>query len=149
MDALDAELLEGIAALYDAVDPPPSSLDGDVLFALSLEALDAEIATLTEEGMPALRSAETEATNTVTFTSSALQLMVRTSEEEDGSLRIDGWVTGGGIEVAVLAGATALWSTSDAHGRLLWRAVARGPLRFLLRPADPGDRPIMTPMIEF
>ena len=149
LENLDAGLMDSIAALYDVVDPPPPSLDDDVIFALSLGVLDAEIATLTEEVMPAMRSGEAEATNTVTFTSSALQLMIRTVEEDDGTLRIDGWVTGGGIDVAVLSGANARWSTSDAHGRLLWRNVTRGALRFLLRPADPADRPVMTPVIEF
>ncbi|GAA5228263.1 hypothetical protein [Paeniglutamicibacter antarcticus] len=148
-DELDADLLEGIAEIYDAIDPPPSSLDGEVLFALSHAALDAELATLLEAQMPALRSTDASPTDSITFTSSALQLMVRTAPDEDGGLRVDGWVTGGGLQVALYAGSIAHWATSDAHGRLLWRAIPHGRIRFLLQPADPQAKAVLTPVIEF
>ncbi|MEE1620956.1 hypothetical protein ACQ3I4_08500 [Zafaria sp. Z1313] len=149
LDAVDAALLQDIARLYDAADPPPASLDDDVVFAVSLAAVDAEIATLLDGAHLALRAGEASPTDTVTFTSSALQLMLRTAEDDAGALRIDGWVTGGGIDVALISGTTAHWTTSDAHGRLVWRDVPRGPLRFLLHPAEPGGKPVMTPVIEF
>lgn len=152
LDGLDAAILASVADHYDAVDPPPPSLDDDVVFAVSLAALDAEVATLLEANDAALRSAEASPTDTVTFTSSALQLMVRTSDDEHddgGGLRIDGWITGGGLEVALFAGTTPHWATSDAHGRLVWRAIPRGPVRFLLHPAAPGGKPVLTPVIEF
>lgn len=148
-EQLDAELLEGIAEVYDAIDPPPRSLDGEVLFALSHAALDAELATLLQARMPALRSADASPTDSITFTSSALQLMVRTTPEADGGLRVDGWVTGGGIDVALYVGSTPHWATSDVHGRLLWRAIPHGRIRFLLQPADPEAKAVLTPVIEF
>lgn len=149
LDAADTALLAALADLYDAVDPPPPTLDDDVLFAVTLAALDAEAATLLQAGEPALRAAtDTGTTDTVTFTSSSLQLMIRPSEEDDGSRRIDAWVTGGGIDVALVCAAGTRWQTSDAHGRLVWRSVPRGPASFLLRPPEPGARPVKTPIIE-
>ncbi|MGP9487504.1 carboxypeptidase regulatory-like domain-containing protein [Glutamicibacter sp. AOP5-A2-7] len=149
LDGLDTAILEQLAAIYDTLDPPPTTLDDTVLFALSLATLNAELATLLEGQAPALRAAETSATDSVTFTSSALQLMVSTAPEPDGSLRVDGWVTGGGLDVALYAGSTAHWATSDVNGRLLWRSIPHGPIRFLLRPADPEAKPVLTPVIEF
>ena len=99
--------------------------------------------------MPALRSTDASPTDSITFTSSALQLMVRTAPDEDGGLRVDGWVTGGGLQVALYAGSIAHWATSDAHGRLLWRAIPHGRIRFLLQPADPQAKAVLTPVIEF
>lgn len=149
LDGLDAAILKSVAELFDAMDPPPPTLDDGVLIALSLAALDAELATALEENLPALRAVDASPTDSITFTSSALQLMVRSTEDQDGGLRVDGWVTGGGLRVALYADRTAHWATSDAHGRLLWRSIPHGPIRFLLQPDDPEAKPVLTPVVEF
>lgn len=149
LDEHDESVLESIAQLYDALDPPPASLDDGVLVALMLAGLDAELATLLDEDALALRSAEAEATETVTFTSSAIQLMIRASEDGSGTLRIDGWVTGGEIEVTLYLGHLAHKQVSDANGRLVWREVPRGRIRFLIQPRDPESKPVLSPVVEF
>ncbi len=147
MDALDAEILTHIASLFDAIDPPRDDLADDILFAVSLAALDTELATLEHESLLTLRTSSATPTDTVTFTSSALQLMVSASPTS-GALRVDGWITGGGLRVELLAGTVSHQATSDAHGRLVWFDIPRGPIRFLMHPADVESRPVLTPSIE-
>lgn len=147
MDTMDEEILSQLASLFDTIDPPRKELADDVLFAMSLVALDAELATLEDSSELVLRTNSITPTDTVTFTSSALQLMV--SATPDGELlRVDGWVTGGGLEVDLISGATSHTAVSDAHGRIVWHGVAHGRIRFLMHPADGDSRPVMTPVIE-
>lgn len=146
IDATDHRILDEIAAHFDETDPVPAHLADDVVFALSLAALDAEIAAIQESTELSLRSHPPTRTDSITFSSSALQLMVSTSDETGDGIRIDGWVTGGGITVELIQGSRSIPAVSDAHGRLVWRDVARGHVRFLLHP--PGGRPVLTPQIE-
>lgn len=148
MDELDEEILEQVLDLFDALDPPPADLTEEVVVAISLAALDAEIATLQDESALLLRTTGASPTDAVTFTSSAVQLMVSTSEDEGDSLRIDGWVTGGGVEVELMRGTESTPAVADAHGRLVWRGVPRGQVRFLIHPPASGARPVLTPVIE-
>lgn len=147
MDDVDDDILSQVALMFDAVDPPPDGLADDVLFGLSVAALDAELATLAQETELSLRTSSARSTDTVTFTSSALQLMVSVTSEGD-ALRVDGWITGGGLEVELLAGTSSHLAVSDVHGRLLWPSIPRGPIRFLMHPADGDARPVLTPVME-
>ena len=148
IDELDLGILAQLQDLFDTVDPPPPHLSDEVVFAVSLAALDAELATLKAQSELLLRSSGAASTDAVTFTSSALQLMVSASDDDGETLRIDGWVTGGGIEVELLRGSEAVEAISDAHGRLVWRRVPHGPVRFLIHPSTAGSRPVLTPVIE-
>lgn len=147
MKDLDDSILSQVASLFDAIDPPKPDLADDMLFALSLAALDAELATLENVSDLTLRTSAATATDTVTFTSSALQLMVASNPDGDGQ-RIDGWITGGGLKVELISGSTSHVATSDTHGRLVWREIPRGPIRFLLHPGNEDSRPVLTPKIE-
>lgn len=147
MDALDDEILTQLASVFDAIDPPRDDFADDILFAVSLAALDAELATLEDESALSLRTSSATPTDTVTFTSSALQLMVSVTPD-DGSLRVDGWITGGGLRVELISGTTSHAATSDAHGRLAWSGIPHGPIRFLMYPDHTDSRPVLTPVIE-
>lgn len=148
MDEVDVDLLNQLSELFDVLDPAPDDLPDEIVFRISLAALDAELATFQDTSALALRAAGAASTDTVTFTSSAIQLMVSATDDVDDLLRIDGWVTGGGVEVDLLQGTSSVTATSDAHGRLVWRGVQRGPVRFLIHPPAPEARPVLTPVIE-
>lgn len=148
MDELDEEILAQVQDLFEALDPAPADLTENIVVAISLAALDAEIATLQDQSELALRTSGATSTDAVTFTSSAVQLMVSTSDDEADTIRIDGWVTGGGIEVELMRGTESTPAVADAHGRLVWRRVPRGQVRFLIHPAAVGARPVLTPVIE-
>ena len=143
----DLELLGGISRAQDALDPLPAGLLERLEFAISLELLNAELATLTDSELLTTRSDEDVLTDMITFTASSTSLMIVLSPDQDG-VRIDGWVTGGGITVTLHAGTDARPVVSDATGRLIWSAVPHGPVRFLVEPVRPGGRPVVTPTIE-
>lgn len=150
VDELDLAILDQLGALLDALDPMPAHLVDEVRFALTLDALHAEIAQLQAGDLAAVRGEEALATPTesMTFTSSSLSLMIQVVGRAADGLEVDGWVTGGGITIEVLQGSARLSAVSDAHGRLSWTGVQRGPTRFLVHPVHTEGRPVITPTVE-
>ncbi|AQP44499.1 hypothetical protein [Tessaracoccus flavus] len=147
LDADDERLLAAVASAQLEHDPVPDGLIDRLMFAVSLEIMEAELATLESRDLATVRSIDPVVVDTITFTASTTSFMVSLSES-DGGVRIDGWVTGGGVEVELRAGALRLSRVSDATGRLTWEHVPHGPVRFLIQPSRPGQRPVVTPTIE-
>lgn len=153
MDDIDRTILREMRGMYEAVDAPPADLAERVKFALTLAALEAEVAHLQELSTAEVRSEQTYATtDTLTFTSSSTSLMVTVGPDVGATgadlLRVDGWVTGSGVLVELSVGTERHPATSDANGRLVWEGVPRGRARFLIHPASEGARPVVTPTIE-
>jgi hypothetical protein len=156
IDEIDVLALTGLREFYRRTDPMPSGLTDRIKFELTLAALHAEVAQLQEltpSGSGARADAQPLApTESVTFTSSRFSLMVTVgSGSEDaasGTVRIDGWVTGGPADVEVRVGDTSCSATTDAGGRFVIEAVPRGSARFVLRPHATDDGPVITPAIE-
>lgn len=147
LDADDDELFAAIASAQAWFDPPPVGLVERISFAVSLELMDAELAALSQEERAGARGLDPAVTDTLTFTASTLSLMVVLSET-DGGVRVDGWVTGGGVSVEARTADSIDLQISDATGRLTWPLLPHGPLRFLIRPGRPDQRPVVTPTIE-
>ena len=145
LTADDARVLTLLAEAQEAHDPMPPGLLERISLAVSLELMEAELAVLTAEALEPAR-ADTPV-DSITFTASSLSLMVTMTGVDDG-VRVDGWVTGGGVEVDLLASDQAFAATSDATGRLTWPTVAHGAIRFRIRPPQPGSRVVVTPTIE-
>lgn len=142
----DVALLRDIGAAAVEHDPLPEAMIERLLLAVSLELMEAELATLADLRLEAAR-AETTAVETITFTASSLSLMITLTRDDEG-VRIDGWVTAGGVEVELHAGGAVESALSDATGRLTWAPVPPGPVRFLIRPGREGAKPVLTPIIE-
>ncbi|NHB84377.1 hypothetical protein G7085_06505 [Tessaracoccus sp. HDW20] len=106
-----------------------------MLTAVSVALMEAELAVLVDGGLEVVRS---EPATTITFTASSLSLMITLTEVER-RVRIDGWVTGGGIAVQLLTGAEVLETVSDATGRLVWTSVPHGPVRFRITRTGRGQ----------
>ena len=147
LDDSDELLLAAIAAAQADQDPVPAGLLERVRFALSVELMNAELAALQTASPAGARGVDPAVTDTLTFTASGLSLMVVLSEA-DGGVRVDGWVTGGGVRVEARSADAVDVQVSDATGRLTWAEVPHGPLRFLIHPPRPGQRPVVTPAIE-
>ena len=145
IDEIDVRALAGLREFYRRTDPMPSGLTDRIKFELTLAALHAEVAQLQEltlSGSGARADAQPLApTESVTFTSSRFSLMVTVGsgpqDAPSGTVRIDGWVTGGPADVEVRVG-----------GRFVIEAVPRGSARFVLRPHATDDGPVITPAIE-
>ena len=142
IDATDRLLLAELATVHDLLDPPPAGLVERIGFALAVAELEADIAELTREQLVGVRSDETD---TVTFTSGSLSLMV-TTVVAARQVRIDGWVTSPGAEVDVVGVGITRSATADDTGRFSVDGIPRGSAHFIVR--REGYRPVITPSIE-
>ncbi len=97
LDREDLAVLNSLRAYYDEHDPIPDGLVERIQFELTLDALQAEVATLTQLDLSSAgaRSASTESVRTITFTSESMTTMVTITPDGEGSVRIDGWAAPG------------------------------------------------------
>lgn len=150
LDDADAAVLAALADVLRASDPVPAGLVDDVKFALTVQALHAEVAELQALGStPALARSEYTRTQTLTFSAETLSVMITLSPVTDDAVRVDGWVTGhdGTVDIELRAGARTLTTTADADGRFTLDPAPRGLVRFVFRP-DGEVRPVITPTVE-
>lgn len=151
LDSVDLEVLDRLAAIWDALDPVPGDLVDRIGLALTLDALHTEVAELRRVSSPALalRADETSIeAETITFTTDVLTVMITVHAEGD-RVRIDGWATPAGqLSVELHQGPVVTTSQSDDDGRFVLANAARGPARLVLRRADEPTVPVITPMIE-
>ncbi|MGI3781999.1 MAG: hypothetical protein ACRYG2_14620, partial [Janthinobacterium lividum] len=146
--AEDLALLERLGTLWQQHDPVPAGLADRIEFALTLDALETEVATLTRLDLAASgsRSGDTEAVRTVTFTSETLDTMVTLTDAPDGTVRVDGWIApGAAMRVEVLLEGSRLEVESDDDGRFVLESVPKGLATFALHP---GGRTVLSPAIE-
>ena len=166
LDAVDLSILVGLEDLYTSVDPVPADLAMEIKFALTVQALHAEVAELQRSDVPELddalmRSDEYAQTETMTFTCDQLSAMITVTVLDPRTVRLDGWLTTGGSSVEVQvrpvdgSGPTvSLHASADDDGRFTFAEVSRGMAQFVFRGAgDPSggattQRPVITPHVE-
>ena len=139
----DLTLLAALAEAQEAADPMPPGMLDRIVWAVSLELMNAELAVLTSD---ALQPARAEV-DTLTFTASTTSLMVTWTPCDEG-VQVAGWITGGGVRVDLHTSTAVYTSTSDATGRLEWPAMQPGSVRFVIHPVRAGDRAVATPFVE-
>ena len=150
LDDLDRIILDTVAEVFRAADPVPAGLTEDIKFALTVQALHAEVAELQRVGAEsALARSEYTQTQTLTFSAEALSVMVTMSPIDADEVRVDGWVTGhdSSVRVELRAGARTVSAEVDDDGRFTLDPAPRGLVRFEFLPE--GDvRPVITPTVE-
>jgi hypothetical protein len=153
MDDQDAATLQLLATLYDQIDPVPSDLVERLQFAITLDALNAELAELQQ--MDALapsgaRGVDADEAKTLTFTSESLTTMVTVTPAGPDRVRIDGWCApGGGVTVELRQLNASVEVQADEDGRFVFDDVRHGLSRFVVRSARPSSRPpVITPAVE-
>ncbi|MGC3995109.1 MAG: carboxypeptidase-like regulatory domain-containing protein [Propionicimonas sp.] len=142
LDATDDRILAGLATLYETIDPVPADLAERIDFTLAVAELEADIAELTRGELVGVRGEETDS---VTFTSGSLSLMVTTVVAAH-HVRIDGWVTSPGATVDAVAEGVTRSSVTDDSGRFALDDLPRGRVHFVVR--RDGYRPVITPSME-
>jgi hypothetical protein len=155
MDDLDFEILDGIRALFERVDPMPAGLPERVRSSLVTRGLEREMARLVSEEDPRLVGARGgERSRTVTFDSASLSIVVRIEENRNGSVRIDGWLAPPQPrEIELQASAETLSVASDEQGRFAFAEVPRGSARLVVAGAaarEQGGRgpSVVTPALD-
>ena len=150
LDDVDAFVLTQIRHLHEVLDPPPVDLTDRITFAMSVAALEAEVAEIVSSAtLETVRGTEYDRADTVTFASDGLSVMV--SIEPGATLTVDivGWVSEPDVEVELRERGRTRTVTTDADGRFTFAAVERGLVSFVLRRrADLSAPPIITPAIE-
>jgi hypothetical protein len=150
MDSVDGAVMAQIATLYTAIDPVPADLVERLQFALTLDALNAELAELQQLDAMAARGVDADQTKTLTFTSESLTTMVTITPAGPDRLRIDGWCApGSGLVVELRQVNSSVEVDTDSDGRFVFADVAHGLTRFVIRVAQSAGRaPVITPAVE-
>jgi hypothetical protein len=151
LDGADYAILNSIRAYYDENDPVPDGLVERIQFELTLDRLNAEVATLTQLDLTAsgARGSATEDVRTITFSSESLTTMVTLTPTEDG-VRIDGWAApAGGLRVEVLLADGPRETYCDDDGRFVFEGLPSGLAKFALYlPHGDQESVVITPTIE-
>jgi hypothetical protein len=152
LDPTDFALLNSLRAYYDERDPVPDGLVERIQFELTLDALNAEVATLMQLDLAeaGVRSTATEAVRTITFTSESLTTMVTLTPQPDDTVRVDGWAApGAGIRVELLLPPGNRATVADEDGRFVFEEVPAGLAKFALHvPRGDGFSTVVSPTIE-
>lgn len=151
LDPADFVALNSLRAYYDEHDPVPDGLVERIQFELTLDALEAEVATLTQLDLSSAgaRSAATESVRTITFTSESMTTMVTITPDGEGSVRIDGWAApGADIRVEILLTGGTRETYADADGRFVFEEVPTGLVKFALHPGAGGSTTVVSPTME-
>jgi hypothetical protein len=152
LDQNDLALLNSLRAFYDEHDPVPDGLVERIQFELTLDALHAEVATLTQLDLSdaGARGSATESVRTITFTSESATTMVTVSPQGEDLVRVDGWAApGAGIRVELLLADGTRETIADEDGRFVFDQVPSGLAKFALHlPADTGSATVVSPTIE-
>ncbi len=151
LDASDFALLETAQAAYQRIDPVPAGLVERIQFELTLDALNAEVATLIQLDLAAAGArGVTEEVRTITFTSDSLTTMVTLTPQETDTVRIDGWATpGAGLKIEVLLIDGPRETYADEDGRFVFESVPKGLAKFALYiPRGAEESTVLSPTIE-
>lgn len=152
LDESDLALLSALRTLHAELDPVPAGLTDDVKFALTVQALHAEVAELTRlsADRELVRSVDYTRAETLTFTGGAFTTMVSIVGIGPDDVRIDGWVTGGPVRIELRERSRTSAVEVDQDGRFAFEPVSRGLVQFVLYPLDEnaGGKPVITPSID-
>ena len=152
LDADDQAILNAVRAMFDETDPVPDGLVERIQFEITLDALHAEVATLTQlDGVGSgARGSSTESVRTVTFTSESLTTTVTVTPQADGTVRVDGWAApGAGVRVEVHLPSGTEETTADEDGRFVFEHLTPGMAKFALHLSSAGDvSTVLSPTIE-
>jgi len=151
IDEQDLRALATLRSILQASDPVPSDLAERAKFAMSVAALEAEIAeiTTTTPELAGVRSTDYDRAGTITFSSEQLSAMITIELVEGTNARLSGWVTTGPTHIELRERSRTQETTTDDAGRFTFTSVQRGLVHLVMRRLDdPQSRPVITPAIE-
>ncbi len=151
IDEQDLRALAALRSVVQASDPVPSGLAERAKFAMSVAALEAEIAeiTTTTTELAGVRSTQYDRAGTITFSSDQLSAMITIEVMDGGNARLSGWVTTGPTNIELRERSRTQETTTDDAGRFTFSSVERGLVHLVMRRLDqPQSRPVITPAIE-
>lgn len=151
IDERDEAVLQRIANAYAAEDPVPDGLVDRLQFAITLDALHAEIAELQRmDGLVGARGETAADVQSVTFSSQSLTIMITVTPIGPDVVRIDGWAADApGVSIELKTSQDRRQTVADDDGRFVFDDVPRGMAQFLVRHSEGSGRPsVVTPSLE-
>jgi hypothetical protein len=151
IDDQDLHVLATLRAVVQASDPVPTGLAERAKFAMSVAALEAEIAeiTTTTTELAGVRSTQYDRAGTITFSSDQLSAMITIEVADGTNARLSGWVSTGSTHIELRERSRTQETTTDDAGRFTFSSVERGMVHLVMRLLDhPQSRPVITPAIE-
>lgn len=151
IDDADLKALATVRAVFLASDPVPPGLAERAKFAMTVAALEADVAEImaTTAETAGVRTTTYDRAGTITFSSDRLSAMITIEVLGSGTARLSGWVTSGRTAVELRERSRTQETTTDDEGRFAFASVERGLVHLVLRRLDaPDDRPVITPAIE-
>jgi hypothetical protein len=148
-DEIDDEILASIRTLHETLDPVPPGLADDVKFALTVQALHAQVAELTRLAPSGVRTTDYTRATSVTFSGADLTAMLTIAPAGPGRVRIDGWVTGGPAVIELREHDRTRTAETDESDRFAFDDVHSGMVQFVLYPLNgAGGNPVITPSFD-
>ncbi len=154
LDHTDERLLRDVAAMLEVADPMPADLVGRVQFALALDEVFEEVASMTRvlDDALAVRAdlASATRTETVTFSADRLTSMVTLTTSAPGRVRIDGWVTPSGVRrIGLRMQGSDREVTTDESGRFVADDLREGFVQLVFHPlASDSEGLVVTPLFK-
>lgn len=154
--AADAELLDAIADLWDALDPPPDDLSEGVLARIEINDLDAELLTLVEwdkelsgvRSVTMLRAPDEVGTWSLEYLGPGFRVQVRISRGARQA-RLDGWVVPAQPMTVFLTSMGKKSTTEETQvgesGRFEFPVAPTGACRLTFVSDPSSTRPLVTP----
>lgn len=148
IDATDEQILHALGEIVSASDPVPAGLTDQVKFALTVEALGAQIAELLETTPVGVRSTY-DTFRTVTFSGDELTVLLSLEPEHRPRRRITGWLSTPHATVRVHGPDGEVEVQVDEDGRFEAEFSRTGLVHMVIHPTGQRQgRPVITPPIQ-
>ncbi len=145
LDTVDTDTLAELRTILEQSDPVPTGLVDRIQFAMTVAALEAEVARIADQPVGSTRGTAYQRATTMSFESEGFAAMV-TIEERRGNLAgLHGW-TSPDTEIELSCRGQSASTTSDEEGRFDFALVERGLTHLVFH--RPGSTPIITPAFE-
>lgn len=148
IDSTDERLLGALRGIVTASDPVPAGLIDQVKFALTVEALGAEVAELLESAPVGVRSTY-EPITTVTFSGDEVTVLLTLDSERRPRRRVTGWLSTPEVTVRVHGPDGEVDALLDEDGRFEVEFSRAGLVHLVIQQTTrSGARPLITPPIQ-
>lgn len=153
VDDRDRDLLAGIARAAAALDPMPPGLVERATFAVALEELVVEVASITEAtrtggDLAGVRGTEDQAM-TMTFTADDMAVTIAVVESARDRRRMDGWITSDTpVTVTLRLGDDTRRRATVHDGRFVFEDVPPGMVQVMVKGTDAEASTVVTPVFE-
>lgn len=155
LDQHDQDVLAWVARLVDELDPVPADLVERATFAVALDELEAEVASLVQQaetGTPELagvRGAPTETARTMTFTAESATITITVVAQRHGRWRIDGWLSAAEpMQVRLRLPGETRQGQVEPTGRFAFTDVPSGMVQLAVGPAGGDHALVVTPAVQ-